>query len=200
MAESNPEISEEGEDEEVAAGVESKTSFVIAFINSIALLGALGFLAYTRLIYKHPVITDAAEKTRILAIKVAPSTPTEGMGEVPFGPLTINILSSPDNTIPTGSSSPVSQGRMHYLATAFTLEIRDKAEIELVQSLKPFILDKLIQLVGKKNFHELATVQGRYILHSQLIDMANQTIAARANNPPNDRLVTNLYFTVFLVQ
>ena len=89
---------------------------------------------------------------------------------------------------------------MHYLAAAFTLEIRDKGEVELVQSLKPFILDKLIQLVGKKNFHELATVQGRYILHSQLIDMANQTITSRTHATSKDQLVTNLYFTTFLVQ
>ena len=197
MAEEDPEFLDES-GAEAAAG--SKTSLLVPAINSVALLGALGLLAYTRLIYKHPPITDEAEKSRILAIKVLPSTPTAGMGTVSFGPLTVNILASPDNTFPTSSSSPQVKGRLHYLATAFTLEIRDNSQIEMVQSLKPFILDKLIQIVGKKNFHELATVQGRYILHSQLIDMANQTIASRTHSPSKDLLVTNLYFTTFLVQ
>ena len=133
-------------------------------------------------------------------MKVAPAEESAGIGLVPFGPITVNIQASPDNTVPTSPSSPLVKGKMHYLSTAFTLEIADKDQSKLVENLKPFILDKLIQLVGKKQFQELATVQGRYILHSQLIDIANQTIASRTQIEDKDRLVTNLYFTTFLVQ
>ncbi|MEO5970226.1 MAG: flagellar basal body-associated FliL family protein [Bdellovibrionia bacterium] len=177
-----------------------KISLVLPTLNSLGLIAALGFLGYIKLYYKRPTITDVAEKSRILATKVVPSTLTEGIGTVSFGPLTINILPSPDGLFPTSPSSPKSRGKLHYLATAFTLEIRDKAQGEMVKSLKPFILDKLIQIVGKKSFHELATVQGRYILHSQLIDIANQTIARRTHSEAKELLVTNLYFTTFLVQ
>jgi flagellar basal body-associated protein FliL len=124
----------------------------------------------------------------------------EELENIPFGPLTVNILPSPDNMFPTSPNSPQIKGKMHYLATAFVLEIRDKSKSEIVKDLKPFLLDKLIQLVGKKHFHELATVQGRYILRSQLIDLANQTIATRAHLENKEPLVTNLYFNSFVVQ
>jgi flagellar basal body-associated protein FliL len=199
VSEEIPESAEEGGDEDEAESG-PKTSIIAPAINSVILLGALGFLAYTRLIYRHPVITDAAEKARILAIKTEPQSPTEGKATVAFGPLTVNILASPDNTDAISPSSPQVKGKMHFLSTEFTLEIRDSSQVQLVQSLKPFILDKLIQIVGKKNFHELATVQGRYILHSQLVDMANQTISSRVHSDSKEQLVTNLYFTTFLVQ
>jgi flagellar basal body-associated protein FliL len=176
-----------------------KVSFLLPAINSLVLLAALGFLAYTRIIYKHPVITDAEEKKRILATQEKPTESATEIGFVAFGPITVNILASPDGTYPTSPSSPPNKGRSHYLSTAFTLEIQDKFQSPLIQTLKPFILDKLIQIVSKKHFHELATVQGRYNLHTQLIETANQTISSRTQLA-NKRPVSNLYFTSFLVQ
>jgi flagellar basal body-associated protein FliL len=102
--------------------------------------------------------------------------------------------------LPVSRAAPLVKGKMHYLQTAFTLEIRNKSQIELVESKKPLILDKLIQYVGKKTFQELATVQGRYILHSQLINVTNQAIIGLTNDSSKEQLVTNLYFTTFLVQ
>jgi flagellar basal body-associated protein FliL len=88
----------------------------------------------------------------------------------------------------------------HYLTTAFNLEIQDPAHAELIESLKPFLLDQLIQIAGKKTFEELSTVQGRYIFQSQLVDIANQTLAKRMHPPPKELIVSHLYFTTFLVQ
>jgi flagellar basal body-associated protein FliL len=202
--EGEEELQEETGGEEAAektpAEAVPKAALIIPAVHSLALLGALGFMVYSKLIYKHPVITDAGEKARIIAQKDTSDESTGESAAIPFGPLVVNIMSSPDNMYPTSPNSPQIKGRMHYLSTAFVLEVRDKEQSELVKSLKPFILDKLIQLVGKKHFHELATVQGRYILHSQLVDMANQTIAGRARLETKEQVVTNLYFTSFMVQ
>jgi flagellar basal body-associated protein FliL len=59
--------------------------------------------------------------------------------------------------------------------------------------------------MGHKQFHELTSVQGRYILKSQVLEIANQLWAKRQspngeNVPASDPLFTNLYFTQFIVQ
>jgi flagellar basal body-associated protein FliL len=54
------------------------------------------------------------------------------------------------------------------------------------------IEDRLLTLVGRKGYTELTSVQGRYQLRSQLRDSANQMA--------KDALVTDVFFTDFVVQ
>ncbi|MFZ9594600.1 MAG: flagellar basal body-associated FliL family protein [Bdellovibrionia bacterium] len=197
------EHSPEGEKKERDSGGSFK-ALLVPLINSIALLGALGFLTYTKLIYKHPAITDAAETTRIVetnkkeALNEQVAIPT-----IPFELITVNIQGA-SNT-PQGIGSDGKPARMigakhHYLTLEFHLEIQKPEHAALIESLRPFLLDQLIQVAAKKTFEELATVQGRYLFQSQLVDIANQTLAKRMNPPPRELIVTHLYFTTFLVQ
>jgi flagellar basal body-associated protein FliL len=180
----------------------SKTALIVPLLNSVILLLSLGFLAYTKLVFKRPVITEEVEKARVLEQKQASPTDSAegGIGQIPFDPITVNILSSPDNHLPIALGSPGNKGKAHFLTVQFTLEVMSSSYTDTVQGLKPFLLDRLIQTVGKKSFSELATVQGRYILRSELMELANKTLTERAHLPTQEKVVTNLYFTTFVVE
>jgi flagellar basal body-associated protein FliL len=85
------------------------------------------------------------------------------------------------------------------------LEIDDADKKTDVETIRPLITDHFLTLMGHKQFHELVSVQGRYILKSQVLEIANQLWAKRQtqggeNAPTVDPLFTNLYFTQFIVQ
>jgi flagellar basal body-associated protein FliL len=52
--------------------------------------------------------------------------------------------------------------------------------------------------MGRKTYTELNTVQGRYVLRSQLLDLANQLIAAESDDGTGS--VTQVFFNTFMVQ
>jgi len=43
-------------------------------------------------------------------------------------------------------------------------------------------------------------VQGRYLLKTQMMEVVNEMVASRSAQKPLDLMVTNLYFTQFIVQ
>jgi flagellar basal body-associated protein FliL len=109
-------------------------------------------------------------------------------------------------------------GRTHYLSISFSLEIRDEKKKDAVEAVKPLFFDRLLSLLGKKNAAELNTVQGRYLLRTEILNLMNTLIAKgsqaslttedaeegsnkRATEvPAGDGLVTHVYFTQFVVQ
>jgi flagellar basal body-associated protein FliL len=165
-------------------------------LNSVALLAALGLLAYTKILYKKPPITEESERERLNALHAKTNQPT-----IPalmnFEPITVNIKSVPDSSSNHDPSHYV-DGKLHYVTLAFTLEIRNQKDF--ITSVTPQILDKLILLLGKKYFNELTTVQGRYILHSQFLEQVNKLVTPLVSPPTKEDLITQLYFTHFLVQ
>jgi flagellar basal body-associated protein FliL len=187
------------------AAKESSSFPLIPLINSLALLGTLGLLVYSKLIFKRPVITEESERKRIEAIQASP-TPPSIPGLVAFEAITVNISTHPadgksDTTDGPGvSDAPKPQKKSHYATLAFSLEIRDNSQRDLIEEVKPYILDKIITLVGKKDPSDLIHVQGRYILHSQMIDTINQVIRSVSKKNTKEGFVTNVYFTQFVVQ
>jgi flagellar basal body-associated protein FliL len=169
---------------------------IVPILNLLAILGAAGFFYYTKFIYKRPIITEETERERLAEAHSDP-TPAMTPGTIQFEPLTINISSTPERTKTADGTSP---GKLHYIMISFALEIRDQTQKELIEALRPYIIDKLIVYLGRKHYHELNTVQGRYILNSQIIEMANQLVARRSNLFAKEGLITRVYFTQFLVQ
>jgi hypothetical protein len=63
---------------------------------------------------------------------------------------------------------------------------------DLIEDVRPIIMDKLGVILGKRRFHELTTVQGRFTLHSQILDMINQTVASYHHAHLREPLATQI--------
>lgn len=170
--------------------------------NSICILAALGFLAYTKLVHKKPPITEASERAR-LAAKMRVQTPQSQSGTIVFESVTVNIRTNPNEPKPAPGTANQIKGKLHYATVGFALEVRDEAKKEKVEGVRPVLIDNVLSMLGRKSFNELTTVQGRYLLRNQILDTANKLIAKneekqKAKRP--DPLVTNVFFTNFIVQ
>lgn len=172
---------------------------IVPLLQTLAVLGAMGLLYYSKILYKKPSITEDGERERLAALRAKPAVPAVS-GLVDFEPITVNIMATPDHPAPADGTSQQLQGKLHYATIGFSMEVRDKNQQDLIDAIRPLILDKLILILGKKQFHELTTVQGRYTLHSQILEVANQLALKLAISPAQENLVSNIFFTQFIVQ
>lgn len=190
----------------------SKGPLILALVNSVAILAAMGMIVYTKLIFKRPVITESTERTRLANLRASPVPPATRV-LLSFDPVTINIASTPNQPKPADGSVQQIEGKLHYATVGFAIEIRDSKLKEMVEEMKSQISDLLLTTVGRKSFQELKNVQGRYVLKSQILEGTNQLAQARlqvieAANPRKRRgspgikeaVITNVYFTSFIVQ
>ncbi len=169
---------------------------LLAVVNMVAILAALGMFVYTRILFKRPPITEDAERARLAAeVKKAGLAATPGI--VAFEPVTINIKASLTGLEPAGPAG-LAQGKMHYATVTMIYELKDANRKDLLEELKPIILDRFFSMMGRKSYAELTSVQGRYVLRTQLIDTANQLLLSETKDP--NAVVTNIYFVTFLVQ
>lgn len=177
-----------------------KGPMILALVNTLAVLAVLGTLVYTRVLYKRPAITEETERARLTEAHASPKAPTEP-GRMTFEPVTVNIQASanaPQKSKDGGPSKAPASGKMHYVTLGFTLELADKELEAQLDSVRPVLMDQILAIVGKKPFHELSHVQGRYILRNEILEAANTV--ARRDHPTQENLVTNVYFTHFIVQ
>lgn len=194
---------------EAAAGTEaappgpSKLPMLLALLNTVALLGAGGLLVFTKLVFKRPPITESQERSRLEKLAAAQAAHLIP-GQISFEPVTINILPTqlnPQSAQEAPGSLPV---RNHFVTVGFSLELRDGSRKDEVEELRPVILDRLLGALSRKRFNELSSVQGRYVLRNQLMEIVNRAAAGVAEDEKHpylsDGLVTNVYFTTFLVQ
>lgn len=177
---------------------ESKVPLLVVLMNTIAILAALGAFVYTRILFKRPAITEQDERAKLLEAQAHPKAPPVA-GLVNFEPVTVNIKSTMPNpkseTEPQPGQFP---GKVHYATIAFSFEIRDITKKDDIEGLRPILLDKILSMVGRKSFEELTTVQGRYVLRTQILDLVNDLLKAESKD--KDIAVTNVFFTQFLVQ
>ena len=174
-----------------AGGGAPKGPLLIGLVNTIAILGMLGMVVFTKVMYKRPKITESGERQQLADKKAAVSAVTE-TGQVEFKPFTVNIGSTPVSPRPAEGTTSQIQGKLHYATVGFVLEVRDIALQSKVDEIKPVFMDQLLHTLGKKDFNELTSVQGRYILRTELIEIANKLL--------KQALVTNVFFTQFIVQ
>ena len=195
-------------------GLKEKLPLLLALLNAVAILATLGLLVYTRILFKRPPITEEAERARLTQLHASPKAPPPP-GLVEFPVMTVNILSNPVQPRPLPGQPQQIQGKLHYATLAFSLEVRDAAKKDVIEELRPLITDKVIGLVGRKSPQELATVQGRYVLRSQIIESTNELLEKTkipapvahgrrrkilGTPPPPEPLVTNLFFSQMIVQ
>lgn len=176
-----------------------KTSIllIVALLNSLAVLAAAGFLVYTKFFFKRPPITEEGERTRLALQKAAPAKTTPGT--VVFDSMTVNIATAPLQPKAADGTPRQLDGKLHYATVGFVLEVRDETQKGKVEGLRSVIMDQFLSMIGRKQFHELTTVQGRYVFRVQILEMVNQLLAKKYPSI-SDPLVINLFFTTFMVQ
>jgi flagellar basal body-associated protein FliL len=181
----------------------SKTPLILALVNSLAALAAIGLLAYTKLVFKRPAITESSERHRLSEQHAAPRVPLVP-AQIAFESTTVNIATTPENARPDDGSNSQIQGKQHFATVAFTLEIADARRKDEVEALRPRIMDRFLQSLGRKQFHELTTVQGRYVLRTELVNAVNELAVSAGERKPGsaapEPLAKALYFTQFIVQ
>ncbi len=158
-------------------------AMILLLLNALATLGAVGMLVYSRILYKRPPITESGEAER-LKKKLEKPKPSGPPGAVVFTPVTIN-LAPPE----AGTGS---ENKIHYATLAFTISTVDQSAAQKLESIRPLLQDRMISMVSKRSYQELTSVQGRFLLRTQLRDAANQVA--------KEALAADVYFTEFVVQ
>lgn len=183
---------------------EGKGPLILALFNTIVTLLVLGVAIYTQILFKRPKIKEAAEREAILK-KFSRQLPPASPILFKFEKFVVNISSA-------GSTSSKTEDhlRPHYLEIGFDLELRHKELVPQFESVKPQFLDTLNSILGRKTPAELNTVQGRYVLRQDILNLVNQMLWRLQSNPfksevadnvmKREMLVLNVYFTSFMVQ
>lgn len=183
-------MAEENKPEEAqSSGGGSKLPMILALINTLAVMAALGAIIYTKVLYKRPAITEAAERQKIEKQQEA----NQGKDKLPS---TLNLAVVPfdaiNATIAPEKGAPGESARVRYANIQFSIEVREAKKTDQLEAVKTQFLDELLNLLGRKKFEDLTTVQGRYVLRSEMIAAANKLL--------KDDLVTNVYFNHYLIQ
>ena len=191
-------VAEPAEAKEQPAPSGSKLPILIVLLNTIAIFAALGTFVYTRVLFKRPAITEEGERAKLAEAQARSKAPPVS-GLVNFEPVTVNIKSTPTTPKPEIEAQPGEfTGKLHYATVAFSFEIRDISKKEDIEALRPILLDRILSMMGRKNFEELTTVQGRYVLRTQILDLVNNLLKAESKD--RDNAVTNVFFNQFIVQ
>lgn len=158
---------------------------LMALVNSVAVLAALGAVLYTKVLFKRPEITEHGERAAISA-KVKEPKAEETKGFVTLEPMTVTIQPG------QGADQGVQDAKLHYATVTFVLEIRNAAEQAKFEAIKQVFMDQTLHMLSKKRFEELTSIQGRHTLMAEMTDTANALI--------KEPLVTRIFYTQFIVQ
>ncbi|MBS1963971.1 MAG: flagellar basal body-associated FliL family protein [Bdellovibrionales bacterium] len=188
----------EAKDSEAPAKKPLPLGLILLVLNMLALLGVLGTIVYTQILYKRPVITETVEREKI--VQEFAKKPTEMKKViVSFEPIQANLKPTPIGVqVPGG---PPQQMKAHYLNTTIAMELLDADFEPTVKGRLPKFLDQLLRELGDTSVDELSTVQGRFLLRSKIAGMMNDLVREEKKLPPTSTpIVTSVYFSDFVVQ
>jgi flagellar FliL protein len=100
---------------------------------------------------------------------------------VPLDPFTVNL--QPENG-------------EQYLQIAFTLQVSNLEEVELVKLNMPKVRSRLLLLLSSKKASELNTGEGKKLLAGEIIAQVNEPFEERGEHQE----VTDVLFTSFIIQ
>jgi flagellar basal body-associated protein FliL len=165
----------------------SKLPLIVLILSMLSTIAVAGVIYYTRVLYKRPPITESAERKRLLEaaeeakkLKIKPDAERDW---IRFEKFQANLKPK------TKSDGGL---RLYYVNMEFSLQIADKRELQKFEEVRPKFTDELIQTLTKKEFDEITTVQGRYLLRLEMQDLANKLLQAP--------LITSVEFTQFQAQ
>jgi flagellar basal body-associated protein FliL len=171
---------------------------ILGLLNTVAILGLLGILAYTQILYKRPTITEPAERAKI--VQEFSKKPAEMKKIiVSIEPIQANLKPTPIGVqVPGG---PPQQMKAHYLTTTIAMELIDSDFESTVKGRLPKFLDQLLRELGETSVEEISSVQGRFLLRSKIAGMMNDLVREEKKLPPTSTpVVSSVYFSDFVVQ
>jgi len=168
----------------------SKGPLIMALLNTLAILAAAGTFVYTQILFKRPPITEKGERKRITQAVAIHPNPHASPAQIKIKPFTANVRFSP---LPPGTKpTHLIRGKPHFITLGMVLILRDATQLEEFNKIQPKFMDKMLQLLGNKTYQELNSVQGRYLLRSHFVDLANKLM--------KKPLIQTVWFTDFVVQ
>ncbi|HVL75580.1 MAG TPA: flagellar basal body-associated protein FliL [Noviherbaspirillum sp.] len=84
----------------------------------------------------------------------------------------------------------------HYLQTAFTLQVSDQSQADLIKLYMPLVRSRLLMLLSSKKPSELSTAEGKEKLQEEIVARLQEPFAP--NGAPVG--VTGVFFTSFVIQ
>lgn len=194
-------MSEEKEKEKTSEAAPKKPlplGMILGLLNTIGLLGLLGVLVYTQILYKRPVITETVEREKITQeFSKKPAEMKKII--VSLEPIQANLKASPIGVqVPGG---PPQQMKSHFLTATLAMELLDSDFESVVKGRTSKFLDQLLRELGETSVDELASVQGRFLLRSKIAGIMNDLVREEKKLPSTSTpVVTNVYFSDFVVQ
>ncbi|BBP03852.1 flagellar protein FliL [Sulfuriferula plumbiphila] len=83
-----------------------------------------------------------------------------------------------------------------FLQTAFTLQVKDDAQVELIKLHMPQVRSRLLMLLSSQKAAEILTPEGKNKLAREIIAQANKPFEPKAAS----QSVTGVFFTSFVIQ
>lgn len=83
-----------------------------------------------------------------------------------------------------------------FLQTAFTLQVKDDAQVELIKLHLPQVRSRLLMLLSSQNAAEILTPEGKNKLAQEIIAQVNQPFEPKAA----PQSITGVFFTSFVIQ
>ncbi|MEO8599821.1 MAG: flagellar basal body-associated protein FliL, partial [bacterium] len=83
-----------------------------------------------------------------------------------------------------------------YLQIAFTLQVADADQVEIIKLNMPQVRNRILMLLSSKKSSEIASTEGKKQLSNQIVALLNQPFYPQSK--PQE--VTSVFFTSFIIQ
>lgn len=153
---------------------------IVAFagINLLLMLGGLGFIVQTALLYKKPPITEE-QVVKEIEKKVAKAPETQGVFVEAFPEMTITLR------VPAG-------GRNRYATAEVAIVCASEDCLAQVKGNKAKVEDAIQSAVSGRSYNELGSLEVKFRVKHEIL--------GRVNSFLKDTAATDVLFTNFLVQ
>ncbi|MBF0465348.1 MAG: flagellar basal body-associated FliL family protein [Nitrospirae bacterium] len=180
-------MSKEEQDEEQLEGPQPKKKLnikqLIIFLGIALVLVGAGYIGYNKFLKKHDntaaepekPVEEKVEKKEKKAHKEPKKEGHDTGAIVPLEPFVVNL---------------VDPGR--YMKITVQIEIPDKKMEAAMKEKLPVLRDAIIILLSSKNLESISGPDGKLMLKDEML--------ARVNQALGEDLITNIYFTDFVVQ
>lgn len=154
--------------------------FLFVVINTLVMLGGLGFIVWASLLYKKPAITDAQVVQEI--VKKA-EEPKIQIGDGSF------FESYPEMMITLKGQQG---GKIHYVSVEVAIRCGTEECLNQVKGNKAKIEDAIQTAISSRTYTELGSLDVKF--------RVKQDIMTRVNSTLKDTAIADVLFTSFLVQ
>jgi flagellar basal body-associated protein FliL len=152
---------------------------ILLLVNLLAVLGAVGTILYTKILYKKPKITnESATETLVKKLGATDGNRNKEHPLVTLEEMRVNL--APKN------------GENHYAVFIVSFECLDQAAADRFNEKRDVLVDKLIYIMNHKQIAELDNVQRRSMFKEEVLTSFNEILGANS--------VLEMYFSNFAVQ